>query len=148
MLDNALWEAYCSLVVAGPFTLMTVMHGKNRSGADNLADGWAVNRYYEGVRVKRVEARWSDPCLPTCTPRHRRWNGVSDFCPAQGNYRNQRMVDEHPLATLGFVWQEHSNGTWDCIHRSVKSGVPTLIYRRGRYPVWAVPDNEAWALAS
>lgn len=156
IIDNTLWEAYCGLVVQGPYTTFKVMHGRNLKGADALADRWAINRYYEGVRVKRVEAHWGDPCRPECQPGHRRtyiksgWGLDADldsYCPAQGNYRNQEMVDLHPIVTLAFLWEEKSNGTWDCISRSVKANIPTLITRRGQWPVWAVPDLALWPVS-
>lgn len=149
IVENGLWEAYCGLVVQGPYTIMRVMHGYNRKGADAWADRWALGRYYEGVRVTRVESHWTDPCVADCEPGHRRKSTYDDqtYCPAQGNYRNQRMVDMRPLVTLAFLWEEKSNGTWDCINRSVKAGIPTLITRRNQWPVWAVPDLALWPVS-
>lgn len=146
VVDNTLWDAYCGLVVSGPFTMLRVAHGYCRKGVDELADEWALARYDQGVRVKRIRADWEAPCRDACAPGHRRHAGYHDYCPAAGNYRNQELIDLHPHATVGLVWSENSKGTWDCIRRSVAANVPTLIVRRGRQPEWANPERTAWTV--
>lgn len=140
--DNALWEAYCGLVVSGPFTSLRLLHGYCGRGADELVDRWALSRYDQGVRLKRVAADWYAECDSRCKPGHRR----AGYCPAQGNYRNQVMVDMHPHAAIGFKWQDRSTGTQDCIDRAVVASIPTLIYRRGKAPVWANALRTAWSV--
>jgi hypothetical protein len=146
MIDNALWEAYLALIVTGPFTEMRVLHGHNRKGADAIADRWAIGRYYEGVRLHRVPAKWSSLCLPSCSAGHRRPNtwGEGDICPAQGNYRNQHMVDLMPIACLAFLWQTPSTGTEDCIRRADEANIPVLTYRRDGSRSYLRPEQAVW----
>jgi hypothetical protein len=146
-IDNALWDAFCGLVVSGPFDTMRVLHGK-AGGVDSIADKWALDRYYEHVRVKRMGADWFGPCRATCVKGHRRVprTGTNTYCPAAGNYRNQEMVDLHPHAAVAFRFTGRTTGTNDCIRRLTAAKVPTLIYDFGNpEPVWADSNLTAWA---
>lgn len=46
---------------------------------------------------------------------------------AAGPIRNQDMVNSRPEVCFAFPGPQ-SSGTWDCIRRAVKAGIPTFIY--------------------
>jgi hypothetical protein len=112
------------------YSTLTVVHGAAKGG-DSLADRWAREREHLGVAVQRFPADWDAPCIPGCRPGHRRPRTVGgDYCPAEGAYRNQRMVDHvRPfapavLAVALFATVQESTGTADCARRAEAAGIP------------------------
>lgn len=72
-----------------------------------------------GLWEEVVPADWTAPCRPTCRPGHRRRRGSETYCPAQGVYRNQDMVDRGAAVTLSFFKRGATNkGTSDCVRRA------------------------------
>jgi hypothetical protein len=129
LVASALDEAWHDATQDG-YTALTLVHGAAK-GADSLAERWWEERRRHGVERDEFPARWEDPCVEgACKPGHRRErkNG-STFCPAQGNYRNQRIVDHvaphlpHALLLAIFA-QPHSTGTLDCLRRGIAAGIP------------------------
>jgi hypothetical protein len=115
----------------------TVLEG-GASGIDSEFKQWALT--VQGLNVDRIRmcADWGADCDPAqCAPGHRRTrpNG-STYCPAQGVYRNQRMVDyaaEQQRAGLwvhvvAFFENPKSTGTLDCVRRARAAGLPVLEY--------------------
>lgn len=47
-----------------------------------------------------------------------------------GPFRNQRMVDAGADLVIGFPAQD-SRGTWDCLNRAKKAGIPRVIIHLG-----------------
>lgn len=122
---DALWD-----LASGRFILM---HGWCPTGADAIADSWGQLRH--GVLVERYAAKWSDPCRDECRPNHRRFRsdpaelGLTTYCPAAGNYRNQEMVDRRPDQVRAYQLNG-SRGTQDCIDRSRAAGLPVVLDER------------------
>jgi len=117
--NAALTDLYESL----PPTERLVLIEGGATGADELAGNWAESRREWGHRVdhERYYALWSGPCRDTCRPGHRRKrpNG-SDYCPAAGTYRNQRMVDLGADVVLAFPG---GTGTADLCRRARAAGI-------------------------
>lgn len=112
-----------------PLRCMTLRHGA-APGLDSVAAKLA-KRW--GMRVDPVPADWTAPCGDQCRPGHRRVRGDgSDYCPAQGNFRNQAMIDKlpRPTLTLAFLIGE-SRGTRDCASRAQQAGIPVFFYDCG-----------------
>lgn len=135
LLDEALNQAWTEALSRG-FRQLVVVHG-GAKGADRLADRWALRRQQRGVLPRRFRADWEGPCTAECKPGHRRFRkGGGTYCPAEGNRRNQRMV-EHVLAqaapggVLGiafFVEGLACDGTHDCLRRIKAVGLPWREY--------------------
>lgn len=78
------------------------------------------------------EATWDADCDERCTPNHRkeRANGTT-FCPAQGPYRNGRMVTLARHYLDGGAWvrgaafyaSPQSSGTRDCVNQARAAGL-------------------------
>lgn len=130
VVERALLEAWHDAAQLGHQEL-TVVHG-GAPGADSIAARWAKRHAGDGVEVLAVPADWDGPCRKGCKPGHRRQRrGGGDYCPAQGGWRNQRMVDEvAPLVgegrvvCLAFFARPGSSGTADCCRRAEAAGVP------------------------
>jgi hypothetical protein len=129
-LDQALNAAWNQALARG-FTDLVVVHGGAR-GADKLADSWARRRQNRGVSSRCFRADWDGPCTAECKPGHRRPKRGGTYCPAEGNRRNQRMV-EHVLgvgvpggvlALAFFVEGLPCDGTRDCLRRVKAAGLP------------------------
>lgn len=86
-----------------PYTF-TLVHGACPTGADKIADTWAVEK---GLHVERHPAQWQ---------KHGK---------AAGPIRNQEMVDSMPLVVLGFP-QGKSRGTRGCLDMAEKAGL--MVY--------------------
>lgn len=109
------------------FTRIIGVHGAAR-GADSLFDRWCKA---SSIEPKDFPARWEADCIPgRCQPDHRgqRRDG-STFCPAEGNYRNQRMVDwllsvtgPQAVLVLAFYEQPRSTGTANCVRVAKAAG--------------------------
>lgn len=84
----------------------SIIHGACPKGADRLVDERATAR---GITTHRFPARNSDG-----------W-------PQAGPLRNQRMVDEGKPDFAYFFWDGLSPGTFDCLVRILKAGVPHKI---------------------
>lgn len=107
---------------------LVVVHGAAK-GVDRLAHAWALKA---GVEAIPVPANWTADCLPSCRPGHRRLTRDPFFqgattCPAQGNYRNQRMLDDHGPIELALAFTDKplakSTGTADMVRRAIAAGV-------------------------
>lgn len=97
-------------------------------GLDKLAEGFAGQ---EGWSCETVFADWQAPCIAECDHGPRKWRrrrgSVSyTYCPAQGNYRNQTMVDKGHDLCIGWFAQPKSDGTQDCLTRAYNAGIPTF----------------------
>jgi YspA, cpYpsA-related SLOG family len=119
---------------------ITVVHGDNRSpdGADFFAARWAEEAAAAGRPVipDPCPARWFDPCRPTCQPGHRRdsHGQVETICPAQGNYRNQEMVDLGAVRCHAFfqAGRVGLGGTGDCARRAAGAGIRVVLWEAGK----------------
>lgn len=102
-----------------------IMHGANPRGADMFA-ARAVFRTDNHLNLKPYPAQWDAPCQSTCKPGHRRISpdGHGDYCPAQGNYRNQRMADAGADLCIAFPG---GTGTKDMVRRAVSAGILVMI---------------------
>jgi len=120
---------------------VTVVHGAALSGADAIAERIARSM---GCVTERHPADWNAPCDARCKPGHRkrRANG-SDFCPAQGMYRNQEMVDAGADITLAFIDRcesrgcegkgpHWSHGSTQCASLASSAGIETRRFSDGR----------------
>jgi len=85
---------------------ITVVHG-GADGADVLAGELAS---ILGMSVEAHPAQWDI------------------YGRGAGPLRNQAMVDKGADICLAFV-VPHSKGTYDCIKRAKKAGIPTQIYK-------------------
>lgn len=84
-----------------------------KGGLDLLAHEFAVEQDW---RTTRMPADWK---------RYRR---------GAGPIRNQAMVDTGPDLCMG--WPDRgSSGTWDCLNRALKAGIPTYYL-----------DRQSWAV--
>lgn len=109
------------------FTRLIGIHGE-ADGADTLFDRWCKAN---GVEVQPFPADWDADCIVgRCKSGHRRprRNGTT-FCPAEGHYRNQRMIDwllsvTGPQAVLVLAFWEHpeSKGTANCVDLAEAAG--------------------------
>jgi len=114
-------------------TTLTVAHGACKSGADALANAWAVwherNNTDIGVHVERHPAQWDGPCRPQCQPQHRRYDPRGwDVCPAAGFYRNEDMVHLGADIVLAFIADE-SKGATHCARYAEQSGLQVVYFR-------------------
>lgn len=119
------------------FTNLVLVHGA-APGADSLAERWYQQHKGSTVDRKAFAARWSDPCIPgVCSPGHRRQRpDGTTYCPAEGNYRNQRMVDHvkasaGPGAAMVLVFYADlapSTGTADCARRAKAAGITGRVH--------------------
>lgn len=122
---------------AAAFNRLLLIHGA-APGADSLAERWYQEHKGSTVDREKFPARWSDPCVPgVCTPGHRRpRRDGSTYCPAEGGYRNQRMVDfvaphvaENAVrALVFFAGPTPSTGTADCQKRATAAGIPDRVH--------------------
>ena len=128
---DALDQAWTEAVQNG-YNRLVVVHGA-ASGADSMAERWVQKHQARGVEQRRFPADWSADCSDKCQPGHRRPRAQGGtYCPTEGNFRNQRMVD-HVLANaepggmlcIAVFAQAHSPGTADCSRRAEKAGIPT-----------------------
>lgn len=106
---------------------ITVVHGAAR-GADTIAGRIATawGMVFEPHPVTGDD--WRAPCQAECKPGHRRiGRGGRDYCPAAGNYRNQRMVDLGADVCIAFPLGV-SRGTRDCMERAEAAGIPVRCY--------------------
>lgn len=74
------------------------MANKSGSGAEAVADEWAMRRATKGSTTDRPErhpAQWYGPCRPECRPNHRkpgRDGSDKTTCPAAGFYRTDETI--------------------------------------------------------
>lgn len=87
-----------------PDYAITVVHG-GAAGADALAAWWARS---VGVHAEVHMADWS-------------------LGKVAGHIRNQKMVDLGADVCLAFPMQG-SRGTWDCVRRAEKAGIPVRTF--------------------
>lgn len=145
LVANALDQAWTDAVAEG-FTRLVIVHGAAQ-GADSLAQRWYFKHRARGVEQHRFPADWQADCGITCNPTHRRTRSSGGtYCPTEGNFRNQRMVDhlaEHVAtgAVMALVFHadaKPSAGTADCRRRAIKAGIPVREFQ-------AVPKETARA---
>lgn len=122
---------------------LVVVHGDCPTGADAIAHRWAKRT--DGVWVDPVPADWNGPCRRTCKPGHRRTRlGGSTYCPAAGNYRNQRAIDEHGPFALALAFVDRPlvkcRGTADMVSRIDKAGIRRELYE----PEAVLPMAQLW----
>lgn len=96
-------------------------------GLDDIAHFWALGMQWS---TEEVPARWEGPCRPECVhgrrmTRRRRDGSSYSYCPAQGGYRNQEMVDRGHDLCIGWFATPNSRGTKDCLDRAAQAGIPT-----------------------
>lgn len=118
------------------YTALVVVHGA-AAGADSLAERWAKEQDTPAVVQHRFPADWSAACRAGCRPGHRRKRtSGEDYCPAEGTYRNQRMVDHvkaaagpgNAMALVFFADLEPSAGTADCKRRAEAAGIMVRVH--------------------
>src|SRR3954471_22010862 len=80
---------------------MVVVHGACPTGADHIADEWAIEN---GITVERFPADWTR------------------LGRAAGPIRNETMVQTHPDLVLAFLTPD-SRGTADCVRRADREGL-------------------------
>jgi hypothetical protein len=100
---EAIWEELGAL--AGP---IVIVHGDNPRGADRIAKEFAIAHAQFQVTHEAYPADWNT-------------HGK-----AGGPIRNQRMVDLGADLCLAFP-TARSVGTWDCIKRANRAGIPVRI---------------------
>jgi hypothetical protein len=121
-------------------TRLTLVHGA-AAGADSLAERWWEQHERFGVKRDRFPADWSAACTTECSPGHRKprpGGGPGTYCPAEGSYRKQRMIDHvrpHLPAVLCIACyaRPKSNGTSDAVRRARAAGIPCRLI--GKPPV-------------
>lgn len=112
-----------------------VVHGDNESpdGADFFAREWAEEKKAAGFPVDHEPhpADWMAPCWAECYHQPRT---PGECCPAQGNYRNQEMVDLGAAEWHAFFQPGRVNkgGTGDCAGRAEAAGIRVHRYVDGR----------------
>jgi hypothetical protein len=98
----------------------TLVHGA-ASGADRLCAKWWE---MQDRTTEPHPADWTAACRPTCKDGHRRTRpDGSDYCPAEGHYRNQRMVDSGLDLLIAFPG---GAGTADMVRRCKAAGVSII----------------------
>lgn len=127
----ALEQAWTETRAMG-YERLTIVHGAAK-GADTMAARWALAT--PGVLELPYPADWIGPCAKSCRPGHRKpRNDGTDYCPAAGAHRNQRMVGHmaqcDPAIVLGFHASatQDSAGTADCLRRAVAAGLVCREY--------------------
>lgn len=135
LVATAMDKAWADAQAAG-YTRLVVVHGAAR-GADSLIARWVTEQKNPAITQLPFPADWAAACRSGCRAGHRvqRASG-GDYCPAEGAYRNQRMVD-HVKATaepgaamvLGFFADlAPSAGTADCLKRAEAAGIPARVH--------------------
>lgn len=104
---------------------------KRGNSLDYIAHRFALS---QGWGTYRMAAKWQDPCRPECNHGARRWRRGDNlgkagyfYCPAQGNWRNQGMVDQGHDVCIGWPTTPRSPGTLDCMTRAYQAGIPTYV---------------------
>lgn len=103
--EDLLWRELCDVVDEYPDSILVEGGAK---GADSIA-----RRFWQdtGGFVVTVHADWKQ------------------HGPKAGPIRNQQMIDNYkPDIVVGFVTRD-SKGTWDCLSRAGKAGIPSRIVR-------------------
>jgi hypothetical protein len=127
-LDNAWHHA-----IQHGYTHLTLVHGAAK-GADAHAEQWWEQHKRFGIQRERFPADWDAPCTGGCRAGHRkpRRDGTT-YCPAEGSYRNQRMVDHvrphlPAVVCLAFYAQPRSDGTSDAVRRAEAAGITCRLF--------------------
>jgi hypothetical protein len=107
---------------------LTVVHGAAK-GVDTIACGWVRDRQRHGWPVSEDPhpADWNADCTDECKPGHRRAhrNGVTTYCPAEGQYRNASMVQLGADRCVAFI-RDGSTGASGCADLAEAAGIPTV----------------------
>jgi YspA, cpYpsA-related SLOG family len=106
---------------------LVVVHGACR-GADRLAQSIVRRQRAHGWRHIHEEphpADWNAACIERCRPGHRRprTNGT-DYCPAEGRYRNELMVGLGADVAFAFI-KDQSPGATHCAEFAEAAGICT-----------------------
>lgn len=121
---NAIVSAF-AVVIPGslrrPNVEVVVVHG-DAPGADTLA-GRIAEQW--GFDVESHPAQWDRNCDQSCYHPTRMKDG-KPYCPVAGHLRNQHMVDLGADVCLAFPTRD-SRGTWDCVRRAEKAGIPVYV---------------------
>jgi|RhiMetdeSRZDD1v2_1073273.scaffolds.fasta_scaffold325799_2 SLOG family YspA-like protein len=88
---------------------LTVVHGACPTGADQITDAWAVRREHDGVAVERYPANWQR------------------YGKGAGPRRNEELVRLGADMCIGFLRQDNSTGTKNCLALSRHAGIPTFV---------------------
>ena len=127
LVARALDEAWHDATQDG-YTALTIVHGAAK-GADSLAERW-WQLHQRRVQRDRFPADWEALCVPGCRPGHRKQRtGGGDYCPAEGSYRNQRMINhvspyKPAVLLIAAFAAPKSDGTLDCLRRGIAAGIP------------------------
>jgi hypothetical protein len=100
-----------------------IVHG-GATGADAIAAEYAAR--HPRCTPEEHLAEWEKPCGTGCYHRPRFKNG-KPYCPLQGHFRNQKMVDLGADVCLAFPLGE-SRGTRDCMKRAKRAGIPVFNF--------------------
>lgn len=106
---EALDDIWCRLHALRP---LTVIHGDCPTGADEIANAWALAN---GVAVIRHPAKWRE-------------HGI--YNPQAGLARNRLMVEQGAEICLAFI-KNGSRGASHCARLAEEAGIPTRRYEHG-----------------
>lgn len=116
-----------------PGITITITDGACPTGLDKIANQIAVEKGWETIRIP---TNWYAPCHPECRHRPRKIGG---HCPAQGMYRNQKMVDMGHDMCIGWFAQPKSPGTLDCLTKAYAARINTAYVANDGYG-WKLRD--------
>lgn len=120
---------------------LTIVHG-GAQGVDRVMMEWTQRDRLWTIVDKPFKADWDAACITDrCNhgPRRVRDNGT-DYCQAQGSYRNGTMVEYlakmraegHWTDAAAFFENPRSAGTMDCVKQAEAAGFEVKKY--GRFP--------------
>lgn len=115
---DIVWQTLDRCLVAHPGLI--IIHGKCPTGADAIADTWAVDHH---IPVIRYKADWYGPCMSDCRHAYRLPGQV---CVAAGPRRNRLMIAETgPDEMIAFVYTDPgmSKGTLGAVAIANELGV-------------------------
>lgn len=115
--------------------MLQVVVGDAR-GVDKVVYRWVRKAMQDGKPVLEPEvhsANWYNECdTKQCATNHRREDKrdpSKSICPAQGIYRNLRMVNREPRVDMCIAFiHNDSNGTTQCKEAAQRAGIPTVVF--------------------
>jgi len=115
------WLDYHSLwAMDNGYREVVVIHG-DADGGDQIAKLWG--EVTTGAMQFPVPADWAAACIARCAPHHRKQRrDGSWYCPAQGMYRNERMIGLKPVVVGAFI-HSNSSGAVGCAALAVAAGI-------------------------
>lgn len=99
--------------------LLIVYHGACPTGADAIADAWAIERQKQGANllIERFPAKWR--------------NGKGEFDRSAGMHRNAEMVERigsgGKVACHAFI-RDNSRGASHCAKLARRAGIPVTVH--------------------